>query len=51
MSLKLHIFKQQKWQKLLFKGLGLDLSENPYDAAYYTEFDLLQGIKTPLKFS
>lgn len=29
-------------QKLLFKGLGLDLSENPYDAAYYTEFDLLE---------
>jgi aspartate 4-decarboxylase len=29
-------------QKLLFKGLGLDLSENPYDAAYYTKFDLLE---------
>jgi aspartate 4-decarboxylase len=29
-------------QKLLFKGLGLDLSRDPYDAAYYTEFDLLE---------
>ncbi|EKQ56626.1 MULTISPECIES: aspartate 4-decarboxylase [unclassified Clostridium] len=29
-------------QKLLFKGLGLDLREDPYDAAYYTEFDLLE---------
>ncbi|MGG5461564.1 aspartate 4-decarboxylase [Clostridium sp. B9] len=29
-------------QKLLFEGLGLELTENPYDAAYYTEFDLLQ---------
>jgi aspartate 4-decarboxylase len=29
-------------QKLLFKGLGLDLSKDPYDAAYYTEFDLLE---------
>jgi len=29
-------------QKLLFKGLGLDLKKNPYDAAYYTEFDLLE---------
>jgi aspartate 4-decarboxylase len=29
-------------QKLLFKGLGLELSKDPYDAAYYTEFDLLE---------
>ncbi|EHJ00639.1 aspartate 4-decarboxylase [Clostridium sp. DL-VIII] len=29
-------------QKLLFKGLGLGLREDPYDAAYYTEFDLLE---------
>lgn len=29
-------------QKLLFKGLGLDLRRDPYDAAYYTEFDLLE---------
>jgi aspartate 4-decarboxylase len=29
-------------QRLLFKGLGLDLREDPYDAAYYTEFDLLE---------
>lgn len=29
-------------QKLLFKGLGLDLRNDPYDAAYYTEFDLLE---------
>ena len=29
-------------QKLLFKSLGLKLKEDPYDASYYTEFDLLQ---------
>jgi aspartate 4-decarboxylase len=29
-------------QRLLFEGLGLDLREDPYDAAYYTEFDLLE---------
>ncbi|WP_079442288.1 aspartate 4-decarboxylase, partial [Clostridium chromiireducens] len=29
-------------QKILFNGLGLDLREDPYDAAYYTEFDLLE---------
>lgn len=29
-------------QKLLFQGLGLDLRKDPYDAAYYTEFDLLE---------
>jgi len=29
-------------QKLLFEGLGLDLRNDPYDAAYYTEFDLLE---------
>jgi len=29
-------------QKLLFEGLGLDLRIDPLDAAYYTEFDLLE---------
>lgn len=29
-------------QRLLFDGLGLDLRKDPYDAAYYTEFDLLE---------
>lgn len=29
-------------QKLLFDGLGLDLRKDPYDASYYTEFDLLE---------
>lgn len=29
-------------QKLLFDGLGLPLVKNKYDAAYYTQFDLLQ---------
>ncbi|HAT4365298.1 TPA: aspartate 4-decarboxylase [Clostridium perfringens] len=29
-------------QKLLFEGLDLPIKENPYDASYYTEFDLLQ---------
>jgi aspartate 4-decarboxylase len=29
-------------QKLLFKGLGLELRKDQYDAAYYTEFDLLE---------
>ncbi|MGE5678741.1 MAG: aspartate 4-decarboxylase [Pseudomonadota bacterium] len=29
-------------QKLLFDGLGLGLMRDPYDAAYYTEFDLLE---------
>lgn len=29
-------------QKLLFDSLGLDLQKDPYDAAYYTEFDLLE---------
>lgn len=29
-------------QKLLFDGLGLDLRKDPYDAAYYTEFDLME---------
>lgn len=29
-------------QKLLFDGLGLDLRDDPFDAAYYTQFDLLQ---------
>ncbi|MPM45062.1 Bifunctional aspartate aminotransferase and L-aspartate beta-decarboxylase [bioreactor metagenome] len=29
-------------QKLLFDSLGLDLRPDPYDAAYYTEFDLLE---------
>lgn len=29
-------------QRLLFESLGLDLRKDPYDAAYYTEFDLLE---------
>lgn len=29
-------------QRLLFQGLGLDLRKDPLDAAYYTEFDLLE---------
>ncbi len=29
-------------QKLLFKGLGLALTENPLSASYYTQFDLLE---------
>lgn len=29
-------------QRLLFDGLGLDLREDPFDAAYYTQFDLLE---------
>jgi aspartate 4-decarboxylase len=29
-------------QKILFKSLELDLRKDPYDAAYYTEFDLLE---------
>ncbi|WP_300349129.1 aspartate 4-decarboxylase [Clostridium sp.] len=29
-------------QKLLFDGLGIKVEEDPYDAAYYAEFDLLQ---------
>lgn len=29
-------------QKLLFDSLGLDLTNDPNDAAYYTEFDLLE---------
>ncbi|ERJ13127.1 aspartate 4-decarboxylase [Haloplasma contractile] len=31
-----------KRQKLLFEGLGLDLTIDPHDAAYYTEFNLLE---------
>jgi len=29
-------------QRLLFDGLGLDLRKDPYDASYYTQFDLLE---------
>ena len=29
-------------QKLLFEGLGLELKTDPFDAAYYTQFDLLE---------
>lgn len=39
---KLTIDICRRRQKLLFEGLGLDLREDPYDAAYYTEFDLLE---------
>ncbi|WP_160679454.1 aspartate 4-decarboxylase [Clostridium sp. C8-1-8] len=43
-----NIYKKQtidichRRQKLLFDGLGLELRKDPYDAAYYTEFDLLE---------
>lgn len=43
-----NIYKNQtieichKRQKLLFDSLGLDLRKDKYDAAYYTEFDLLE---------
>lgn len=45
---KANIYKQltkdicRRRQQLLFKGLGLDLRSDPYDASYYTEFDLLE---------
>ena len=29
-------------QKLLFDGLGLELQKDPFDTAYYTQFDLLE---------
>ena len=32
-------------QKLLFDGLGLPVPQNAHDAAYYTQFDLLQWAK------
>lgn len=43
-----NVYKKQtisllkKRQRLLFEGLGMDLREDPNDAAYYTQFDLLQ---------
>jgi len=43
-----NIYKQQtrsilrKRRKLLFKGLGMEVREDVHDAAYYTQFDLLQ---------
>lgn len=43
-----NIYKEQtkaicrRRQKLVFEGLGLPLREDQYDAAYYTQFDLLQ---------
>ena len=43
-----NIYKEQtkdicrRRQKLLFDGLGLPVREDKYDAAYYTQFDLLQ---------
>lgn len=39
---KLTIEICRRRQKLLFEGLGLDLRKDIYDAAYYTEFDLLE---------
>ncbi len=33
-------------QKLLFDSLGLELTTDPNDAAYYTQFDLLQWAQT-----
>ncbi|MBN2898771.1 MAG: aspartate 4-decarboxylase [Clostridia bacterium] len=40
-------------QRLLFDGLGLPVPENAHDAAYYTQFDLLQWAKQnyPADFS
>jgi aspartate 4-decarboxylase len=35
-----HICRHRK--KLLFEGLGLDLQVDPYNASYYTQFDLLE---------
>ncbi|MHC6180247.1 aspartate 4-decarboxylase [Clostridium sp. JNZ X4-2] len=32
-------------QKLLFEGLGLKLNKDPFSAAYYTQFDLLEWAK------
>ena len=29
-------------KKLLFEGLGIEIKEDPYDASYYTQFDLLE---------
>lgn len=29
-------------QRLLYNGLGIEVHKNPYDAAYYTQFDLLE---------
>lgn len=29
-------------KKLLFDGLGIEIKEDPYDASYYTQFDLLE---------
>lgn len=43
-----NVYKKQtisllkKRQRLLFEGLGMALREDPNDAAYYTQFDLLQ---------
>ena len=45
---KENIYKNQtiaichRRQRLLFEGLDLPIKENPYDASYYAEFDLLQ---------
>ncbi len=44
---KIHIKNQtiticHRRQRLLFEGLDLPIKENPYDASYYAEFDLLQ---------
>lgn len=42
-----NVYKKQtisllkKRQRLLFEGLGIELREDPNDAAYYTQFDLL----------
>jgi aspartate 4-decarboxylase len=29
-------------QKLLFDGLGIEVPKNPYDAAYYAQFNMLE---------
>ena len=33
---------RRRRQRLLFDGLGLELRPDPFTAAYYTEFDLLE---------
>ncbi len=36
----------RKRQQLLYEGLGLPVREDPNDAAYYTQFDLIQWART-----
>jgi aspartate 4-decarboxylase len=39
---KLTIDICRRRKKLFFEGLGIEMHTDPYDAAYYTEFDLLE---------